>query len=47
LWLKGVTVRSRHVGIREGKRHKWGTQEAERTDAPTRGALLRKSNETG
>jgi hypothetical protein len=29
------------------QRHKWGTHEAESTDAPTRGALLRKSNETG
>jgi hypothetical protein len=29
------------------QRHKWTPHEAESTDAPTRGALLRKSDETG
>jgi len=31
----------------KGKRHKWMTHEAESTDAPTRGALLRSSEEAG
>src|SRR5271167_2404769 len=35
------------VGAVKGKRHKWRTHEAESTDAPTRGALLRSSDEAG
>jgi hypothetical protein len=35
------------VGDAKGNRHKWRKHEAERTDAPIRGALLRKSNEAG
>ena len=31
----------------KGKRHKWTHHEAESTDASIRGALLRKSDETG
>ncbi len=35
------------VGDAKGKGTKWTPHEAESTDAPIRGALLRKSDETG
>ena len=35
------------VGDAKGKGTKWKPHEAESTDAPARGALLRKSDETG
>jgi hypothetical protein len=35
------------VGDAKGKGTKWKHHEAESTDAPVRGALLRKSDETG